>query len=1353
MDGLYVMATAALVGLAAAAAPDRESELVARWSFDGSTSGKDITDDSGRYHAVLINDSGGAGIARAGERTVFSIPGTDPRDCLTLGEGEAFDLPRVFTLEAWFRPMPAPPGKYLMILGKRFSNQFQLTWTSNAGGTIEFYVGGGDLKANRSWVSHVPTGRWLHIVAMYDATVPAGPNQWLYLNGACVHKTRNETTLKPDRSPLRLAQNTLLNLSGGIAAAWDEVALYHRVLTPDEIRAAYEKKVTKGARPTTPTWSVPLASGPWIREGTNATSTRVRDAMTGIVQATDEKRAGQSTARPTATGYTFTLYGSPPESVAASWRHDLPATVDLSEFRFAIVRYRALGLQREITPLPILQLAGDNGVIPLLTSSHTLLDGRVHRCLVDLKGKPAVDSLEVRCRTRGSEARLEILDIVLLRDLDPTLLPQAASIPGPTPAFQPLPLPPGPTRPMNEILRTAFAGKGRGVHEPLILPDNAWIDLDRIAFQTQPEGAVLWPEDTSVAANAAKVRAFGTEIPRSSFLPVGRDDTLILPVDKAVSEIYLLLVSDVPALHQRYSRPAVPYGITDVEAFLVDVIYEEGPPESMLPYSVHDEGYRIIGLTGAYVIPVDPARPVRHLVLHNRIRGFTIGLAAATAAAGPPRYAALRADEAPLEPAGPSSPPPQTRIPPAITLTDTGARLETRAGWMAVDWSDGFAIRAIRPRHMGENEVHLGGGSGLDVFCSDRRLRGPDWRVRSATLEDPTTLRLDLESRLPEIPLRAHLVLAAEDQGGILWRLTLRNEGTQELRPDVCFPVLHDLDIGSLDDTWIFFPQYRNVLTAEPIFCRQPNHRGFLMQFMDVFSPRLSGGICLMTRNLEQQPVQYTLAKNEAGVTATIENEGEDFRLPPGKAVTYCDRVLLPHAGDWHGAADAYRRWVATWYTPVKSQDKEWFRRAVWIRSHIVSPTNARNINHAPPIYNPDTGQWRIDEYLDADLQLFGLPPDIVHFYVWAFDDSLEGDVARDGEYGGPDYQNLGGLASFREAIRHLRQDRKFPVSLYTIWDRCNRDTPFYRKYGERFVRMRPNGHPVVEKEKIYLSQGVPQWRDYAGKTLARLQRDTSADILYLDVFGTDDRARCYNPQAGHDHVPTWVAEDDKEFLQTLRRHLPDNVVLWGEFPVPDVASQYWDGFLSYDCIPLHEYMAESYDRPEAAPQWSEPTFALNAFRFLFPHVRQIVFPVGTEGVINNWRYLKFLLFNGQGLFDTAWRLYDDSCRNHLARVIRLQRTFADCFDSTAPETLVPTSRRRVFANRFPGNRRTVWTLFNGRYRTVRGDLLHVPHIPGSTYRDAWNDRPLSPRIEGDKAVIELELPPQGIGCIVQSAP
>ena len=95
----------------------------------------------------------------------------------------------------------------------------------------------------------------------------------------------------------------------------------------------------------------------------------------------------------------------------------------------------------------------------------------------------------------------------------------------------------------------------------------------------------------------------------------------------------------------------------------------------------------------------------------------------------------------------------------------------------------------------------------------------------------------------------------------------------------------------------------------------------------------------------------------------------------------------------------------------------------------------------------------------------------------------------------------------------------------------------------------------------------------------------------------------------------------------------------------------------------------------------------------------------------------------------------------------------ADAFRSSRPEPLAPTRNPLLYANAFPGEAETAWTLFNAAYRTIRGSAITVEHIRGATYWDAWNGVALKPLIEGDRATLSVAIGPREVGCIVQKRP
>jgi hypothetical protein len=250
--------------------------------------------------------------------------------------------------------------------------------------------------------------------------------------------------------------------------------------------------------------------------------------------------------------------------------------------------------------------------------------------------------------------------------------------------------------------------------------------------------------------------------------------------------------------------------------------------------------------------------------------------------------------------------------------------------------------------------------------------------------------------------------------------------------------------------------------------------------------------------------------------------------------------------------------------------------------------------------------------------------------------------------------------------------------------------------------------------------------------------------ILYVDVFPFANGWRCYAKDHGH-VVPTQANRASEELIRRIRAALPSDVAVWAEYPASDILSQYLDGVIHYYPLYWHEYFSVRHNDDGRAPQ--RAPVAWNAYHYAFPHLRNFVFLCGSDDWSSD---SKFLFFNAEPILDVSWSLYAGPHLDRMRKSLALQQRYADCFACDAPEMDVPTERTGVVANRFPGDGRTAWTLYNARYTTVRGTVLAVEHREGTSYRDLWNDRVLTPEIRDGKAFLAVTLDPQGLGCVVQ---
>ena len=126
--------------------------------------------------------------------------------------------------------------------------------------------------------------------------------------------------------------------------------------------------------------------------------------------------------------------------------------------------------------------------------------------------------------------------------------------------------------------------------------------------------------------------------------------------------------------------------------------------------------------------------------------------------------------------------------------------------------------------------------------------------------------------------------------------------------------------------------------------------------------------------------------------------------------------------------------------------------------------------------------------------------------------------------------------------------------------------------------------------------------------------------------------------------------------------------------------------------------------------------------------------------------------FNGSGMiiweniFGTynPWRIED---RLTWRRAVSILRHFKGNFSSEAWEPFYPTMRRGLFANCWPGEGATVFTLVNHGKAIKDGGLLEAAFRDGTVYFDLWNGRRLRSEKAGQRVRVFGSI--DRLGCIV----
>ncbi|OHB58339.1 MAG: hypothetical protein A2Y07_08570 [Planctomycetes bacterium GWF2_50_10] len=1049
-------------------------------------------------------------------------------------------------------------------------------------------------------------------------------------------------------------------------------------------------------------------------------------------------------------GAAFEVFNQVPDRKTMKWVLTLKPQ-DTNSFQYYKLRYKAKGLYREYNNFSVVSLSGKDAsgnVISekLIDCSQIVNDGQWHVLIGKKHIGFTADNLEIEINTIDSIGSFAI-DSLIFSDQVPDERRSSDklgsdNIESARAQFAHIDL----ESLFNDTYSNAI---NRVLEKHTIAVDSCNVFgsehllLHGIPFKVKAEGnnIVTSPEDTSI--NQGQVEFAGCQVPKKYFFPESRDDLISLKVDKKVSEAFLVLVSEFPAKAGRYGLPDAPVFFDDVEMFSVELVYDDGESDLAFPYSLADHGYIIRRAVGIYAVPVDENRMLKSIIFHNRFFGATVNIAAVTLNTSqvriiPPLVAEPELTRVPMLPEPPFK---QAYIKQDGDLIKCGNSYFD----LVINCRNGLAIEKLVNRWSASTSQVLDANSGLKLNVANHILTGQDFAVEKIDIQ---TLKanIELKSKIDSVPLKLTIRFTVDETSQLIMRLTAKNTSTNLIKPKIKFPYLENIQIGTLKNTWVCFPQYRNVISNQEGFHIASNDHAFPMQFYDVYNPEVGIGLAVVTHNLNHSPIDYSVQKNTNGVSAFIQYPEEFYNIEAGQTIEFPETAIVSHNGDWRQAADSYQAWVKTWYKPNTSSQRNWFNKISLVKDYFLHETVSLRDLKVPSMYSKKAGEFRIKKYLELDKDYWGgLTPDVIHFFHWSY---LDADKDGNKEYGEYDYDYFGGLDKFKSALNTIQKDFNAPVSLYMAPDRCSTGTETGKRIGEKAVKLRADESKLVNETTWYVCPQQKDWLDDFVKKAKKVQSETNADIMYFDVVGFWRTNTCYSKEHGHP-VPSWYNQATYDLVKHLREALPPHVAIWTEYPLTDLNTQFTDGNIAYYYLTLYELWTKSHDTIERAEMYSDPS--TNLFRFIFPNVKQIDLPIGNESAANGVNRLKFTFFNGDAIYDNGWLSMATRTRKELMiKSMSIKKQFSDCFYSANITPLVPTERAKVYANKFAGNRQTVYTLYNGRYTTIRGPVLAIEHKDGASYYDLWNEKSILPKIVNGRAIIDQKLGPQALGCIVQ---
>lgn len=1081
-------------------------------------------------------------------------------------------------------------------------------------------------------------------------------------------------------------------------------------------------------------------------------------------QVTDELESFGYQIKETENGLEFSLTGLPGSPRSVRWSKGIK-DLNLTDYTFIEMEYQTNWLNNQGSDVVGLTLRNGKNIsrdTTLIKLSDLIDDGRPHTLIIKNSMRGQCEKMTVRLNSRSSSAYFIIKTFILKKsdnELTDCLNYEILAGNGNS-SLQCLDL----TSRYN--ISFSEVQKGLLAKNPVINDGGKYfssrnVQVFGIPFQVKPDGQNLFGFPPVSQVNEDIIEHFGAKVRRGSVAPISRDDKIEVDVKLPASEVFFLLVAEHPKTSPRDPGNRA-FRIEDIETFAVELVYDDGTIDYAFPYSIKDNNHIIQSTTGVYVVPTS-GKPLNKVVFHNRTLNKEYYLAAVTVNKDQTRlYRQLASDPGPKAMQMPKEPNPASTA-PYIQYQNGILKAGNTYVSMTVDSKNIFTITGFDNKWMGDKAITLNPTAGFEVTMGDNKVEAKDIRLLNVsditgTSGKEITLTYGLKDAAGPLELKIKVSMNEEPEVGI--QMTVLNKSEKDLNAKIVFPIIRGVQMGSNEDVWYYYPAYRNLHSNQSGSFDNIYSLSFPMQFYDVYNPTLGGGFYIATRETDVNAMRrYGFRKNESGLTCYLEYPKLHIILKPNVPDALCKTIIGVHTGDWHASLNVYKKWLQTWYKPINSQDKQWYRECFWLLCDYPDniPRDASIVRRNFTWYDTLAKHYRMRDILEEHKRTVGRDPDILHFWSWTY--NMPRSYSRWGAYGSNgEYEKMGGIKNFKRALSDIDNNMGIKISLYFDASLCNRDLPIAKQLGSKGYMQKPNGDPVIDYSSFRMCPGSKPWREYMQGVYRRVNKELGVNVLYVDewaapfYYGHVPMAAftCYSKEHDHD-VPANMNLEVFKYMSELRTAVPKEAALYGEYPDVDGNTRYYDSNISY-------YLSSSTDMKEGrdnigydlpvneAGGLSYPY--LNLYKFVFPGLVQLVLP--NDVMFFSWNRLKFTFLNGDAIYDSFWLRDESKAEAFMVKSHDLKKKYADCFTSNDNETQIPTEQSGIIANKYTGKGRILWAIYNQRFTTVRGEVLKVKHVQGATYYDAWNEKPLQVRISGDYAYISQEMYPQAIGCILQ---
>jgi Domain of unknown function (DUF6259) len=353
------------------------------------------------------------------------------------------------------------------------------------------------------------------------------------------------------------------------------------------------------------------------------------------------------------------------------------------------------------------------------------------------------------------------------------------------------------------------------------------------------------------------------------------------------------------------------------------------------------------------------------------------------------------------------------------------------------------------------------------------------------------------------------------------------------------------------------------------------------MQWVDIHNPRLGLGLYLGSHDETTDITWFHLQLRPCLVQRTKQNRWplrsdlhDDspiglnisvVKLPylkPGETVELAPICLHVHDGDWHSAADRYRRWMDTWMEVAP--------KPLWVQQGMSYQESGVFYPHGKVDYT-----FADMKQMSADALQYGV--DTIHLIGWH----------RGGwDANAPDYvpaDELGGWEGLERGVREVH-GQGGRVCLFVNFQMADHDTDWYRRELHRYALVDVHGNTKShgwgyyilgdimgaspEGHKPVFTKMCPWEEAFQDLIIERFVALAKTGIDALSIDKLQMMFRCFHPD--HTHRP---AQTPSGLLKGLRR-IRDAVRAVNP-DISIVAEGWWDVFYQYidaSQTKLHDY-------------------------------------------------------------------------------------------------------------------------------------------------------------------------------------